>query len=93
MGWFLDGKISAVIGTHTHVQTADKRILPKGTAYMTDVGMTGPYDGVLGMKTDAIITKFLTSLPVRFEVMTGRAQLNAEFASRSDEERESCTRD
>ncbi len=75
MGWFLDGKTTAVIGTHTHVQTADNRILPKGTAYMTDVGMTGPYDGVLGMKPDAIITKFLTSLPVRFEVMNGRAQL------------------
>lgn len=75
LGWFLDGKATAVIGTHTHVQTADNRILPKGTAYMTDVGMTGPYDGILGMKPDAVITKFLTSLPVRFEVLNGRAQL------------------
>ncbi|MGC4375707.1 TIGR00282 family metallophosphoesterase [Fictibacillus sp. Mic-4] len=76
MGWFLDGKVSAVVGTHTHVQTADHRILPKGTAYLTDVGMTGPYDGILGMDRDAVLKKFLTSLPVRFEVASGREQLS-----------------
>lgn len=76
MGWYLDGRATAVVGTHTHVQTADNRILPQGTAYMTDVGMTGPYDGILGMNRDAVITRFLTSLPVRFEVMPGRKQLN-----------------
>ena len=76
MGWYLDGKTTAVIGTHTHVQTADSRILSKGTAYITDAGMTGPYDGILGMRQDAVITKFLTGLPVRFDVMSGRTQLN-----------------
>lgn len=77
MGWYLDGRVTAVIGTHTHVQTADERILPKGTGYLTDVGMTGPYDGILGVEREAVIKKFLTSLPVRFEVTNGRAQLNA----------------
>ncbi|MFV9509774.1 TIGR00282 family metallophosphoesterase [Tepidibacillus sp. LV47] len=78
MGWFLDGKVSAVIGTHTHVQTADERILPKGTAYITDVGMVGPYDGILGMKKEEVIEKFITSMPQRFEVdKSGRWQLNA----------------
>ncbi|MCZ0754106.1 TIGR00282 family metallophosphoesterase [Anoxybacillus sp. J5B_2022] len=79
MGWYLDGRVSAVIGTHTHVQTADARILPKGTAYMTDVGMTGPYDGILGVDREAVLRKFLTSLPVRFEVTEGRSQLSAVF--------------
>ncbi|MFJ5622034.1 TIGR00282 family metallophosphoesterase [Peribacillus loiseleuriae] len=78
MGWFLDGKVSAVVGTHTHVQTADNRILPQGTAYLSDVGMTGPYDGILGMERDAVIHRFLTSLPVRFEVpKEGRTILSA----------------
>ncbi|TCS83025.1 TIGR00282 family metallophosphoesterase [Tepidibacillus fermentans] len=78
MGWFLDGKVSAVVGTHTHVQTADERILPKGTAYITDVGMVGPYDGILGMKKEEVIEKFITALPQRFEVdKLGRWQLNA----------------
>lgn len=78
MGWYLDGKVSAVIGTHTHVQTADQRILPGGTAYLSDVGMTGPYDGILGVEKDAVIKRFLTSLPVRFEVARdGRNQLSA----------------
>ena len=75
-GWFMDGKVSAVIGTHTHVQTADERILPQGTGYITDVGMTGPRDSVLGVKTELIVEKFLTQMPVRFEVATGIAQLN-----------------
>ncbi|MCM3570766.1 TIGR00282 family metallophosphoesterase [Neobacillus mesonae] len=78
LGWYLDGKVSAVIGTHTHVQTADNRILPGGTAYMSDVGMTGPYDGILGMERTAVLKRFLTSLPVRFEVPSGgRNQLSA----------------
>jgi 2',3'-cyclic-nucleotide 2'-phosphodiesterase len=76
IGWYLDGQVSAVVGTHTHVQTADERILPNGTAYITDVGMTGPYDGILGMEREAVLKKFLTNLPVRFEVVEGREQLN-----------------
>ncbi|WP_413381466.1 TIGR00282 family metallophosphoesterase [Alkalihalobacillus sp. 1P02AB] len=76
MGWYLDGRVTAVVGTHTHVQTADERILPDGTAYITDVGMTGPYDGILGVEKEVIIQRFLTSLPARFEVTEGREQLN-----------------
>lgn len=77
MGWFLDGRVSAVVGTHTHVQTNDARILPEGTAYLTDVGMTGPYDGILGMKRDAVIGKFQTALPHRFEVVeSGRSTIS-----------------
>ena len=68
MGWYLDGRVSAVLGTHTHVQTADERLLPEGTAYITDVGMTGAYNSVLGVKKDIVIKKFLTKLPTRFEV-------------------------
>jgi 2',3'-cyclic-nucleotide 2'-phosphodiesterase len=78
MGWYLDGKASAVVGTHTHVQTADNRILPEGTAFITDVGMTGPYDGILGVEKEAVLKRFITNLPVRFEVpKEGRAQLSA----------------
>jgi metallophosphoesterase (TIGR00282 family) len=76
LGWFLDGQVSAVVGTHTHVQTADNRILPGGTAFITDVGMTGPYDGILGIEREPVIKKFLTNLPVRFEVTNGRTQLS-----------------
>ncbi|WP_349410570.1 TIGR00282 family metallophosphoesterase [Pseudalkalibacillus sp. SCS-8] len=76
MGWYLDGRVSAVVGTHTHVQTSDNRILPGGTAYISDVGMTGPYDGILGMSREAVLKKFLTNLPVRFEVEKGREQLS-----------------
>lgn len=68
MGWFLNGKVSAVIGTHTHVPTADEKILPGGTAYITDVGMTGPYDSVLGVKKELAIKRFLTLMPVKFEL-------------------------
>jgi len=78
MGWYLDGKVSAVVGTHTHVQTADERLLDHGTAYISDIGMVGPYDGILGMKREEVIEKFITSLPQRFEVdNTGKWQLNA----------------
>jgi hypothetical protein len=68
LGWYLDGKVSAVIGTHTHVQTADERILPKGTGYITDAGMTGPADSVIGMEKSIVLNKFVTQLPQRFEV-------------------------
>ncbi|RHW36366.1 TIGR00282 family metallophosphoesterase [Neobacillus notoginsengisoli] len=78
MGWYLDGRVSAVVGTHTHVQTSDNRILPGGTGFITDVGMTGPYDGILGVERDAVIKRFLTSMPVRFEVpKEGPVQLSA----------------
>ncbi len=76
-GWFVDGRASAVIGTHTHVQTADERILPGGTAYLTDVGMTGPYNSVIGMKRDIVIPRFMTQIPSKFEVAEGPAALNA----------------
>jgi 2',3'-cyclic-nucleotide 2'-phosphodiesterase len=67
MGWFLDGKVTAVCGTHTHVPTADQRILPGGTAYVTDIGMTGPYDSIIGVEKEQIIQKFLDQIPTRFE--------------------------
>jgi hypothetical protein len=75
MGWYLDGKVSAVVGTHTHVQTADERILPAGTAYITDVGMTGPRDSVIGIKKDLVIDRFITNLPRRFECASGPGSL------------------
>ena len=76
LGWYLDGKVTAVVGTHTHVQTADERILPGGTAYLTDVGMTGPHDGVIGMDRVAVIARFMSGLPIRFEPATGDARLH-----------------
>ena len=76
MGWYLDGKVTAVVGTHTHVQTADERVLPQGTAYITDVGMTGPHDSVIGVERGAIIQRFLTGLPQRFETATENPRLN-----------------
>ena len=77
MGWYLDGRVTAVIGTHTHVPTADEQILPGGTAFISDVGMTGPHAGIIGMDRDGIIKKFLNGLPARFEVAEGDVQLNA----------------
>ncbi len=77
MGWHLDGKVTAVIGTHTHVQTADERILPKGTAYLTDVGMTGPHDSIIGVEIEAALGRFLTALPAKFDTATGNPRLNA----------------
>jgi len=77
MGWHLDGRVTAVVGTHTHVQTADERILPKGTAYLTDVGMTGPHDSVIGVEIEAVLGKFLTGLPAKFETATGNPRLHA----------------
>lgn len=76
LSWFLDGRATAVIGTHTHVQTADERILPGGTACLTDAGMTGPHDGVIGMDRDGVIARFRTGLPVRFEPASGDPRLN-----------------
>src|SRR5438552_6989797 len=77
MGWHLDGKVTALIGTHTHVQTADERILPKGTAYLTDVGMTGPHDSVVGVEVQPALNRFLTALPQKFETATGNPRLHA----------------
>ncbi|HZP33899.1 MAG TPA: TIGR00282 family metallophosphoesterase [Candidatus Acidoferrales bacterium] len=79
MGWHLDGRVSAVIGTHTHVATADDQILPGGTAYITDVGMTGPHDSIIGMEKAAVIKRFLDGMPIRYEVATGDIQMNALF--------------
>ncbi len=76
MGWYLDGRVTAVIGTHTHVATADEHVLPRGTAYITDVGMTGPHDSVIGMDKNGILKKFLDGLPSRFEVANGDVQMN-----------------
>ena len=76
MGRYLDGRVSAVVGTHTHVQTADDCILPGGTAYLTDAGMTGPRDSVIGVRTETAISRFLTRLPKRLETASGESQLN-----------------
>ena len=75
MGWFLDGEISCIAGTHTHVQTADERVLPNGTAYISDIGMTGPFDSVIGRKKEKIIERFLTGLPIRFDLGTEDVRL------------------
>jgi 2',3'-cyclic-nucleotide 2'-phosphodiesterase len=77
MAWYLDGRVSCVLGTHTHVQTADERILPFGTGFITDVGMTGPLDGIIGVDRDIVINKFITHMPVKFEVARGIVQFNA----------------
>ena len=86
LAWFLDGKVSAVVGTHTHVQTTDNRILPNGTGYITDVGMTGPYDGILGMDREGVLNKFLTNMPQRFDEVykKGRTQLSGVFIKVND---------
>jgi len=77
MGWNLDGKVSAVLGTHTHVPTADNHVLPQGTAYITDVGMTGPHDSIIGMEKGPIIQRFFDAMPTRFSVAEGDIQMNA----------------
>lgn len=76
-GWYVDGRVSAVVGTHTHVQTADERILPGRTAYITDVGMTGPRDSVIGIRREDALARFLTQMPRRFALAPGAAQLSA----------------
>lgn len=75
LGWYLDGKVSAVLGTHTHIPTADEKILPQGTAYITDVGMVGPQDSVIGRKIEDVLARFVTALPMRFEVAKDNVQL------------------
>lgn len=77
MGWYLDGRVSAVVGTHTHVTTADESILPGGTAYQTDVGMTGPFQSVIGVMKEEVIYRFLTQIPVKFEAASQDVRLNA----------------
>jgi 2',3'-cyclic-nucleotide 2'-phosphodiesterase len=76
LGWYLTGRVSAVLGTHTHIQTADEKILPPGTAYITDAGMTGPYDSVIGRRIEDVLQRFITSMPVKFEVAEDNIQLH-----------------
>jgi metallophosphoesterase (TIGR00282 family) len=91
LGWFLDGRISAVLGTHTHIQTADERILPQGTAYITDVGMTGSVDSVIGMKKEIAIERFLTQIPRKLEVAKKDIQLQG-VVLEIDKESGGCVR-
>lgn len=84
-GWYLDGRVTAVVGTHTHIPTADETILPKGTAYITDVGMTGPYDSVIGVKKELVIEKFLSGMPARFEAANGDVRLCAVLVACDDQ--------
>jgi metallophosphoesterase (TIGR00282 family) len=79
MGWYLDGRMTAVLGTHTHVPTADERILPGGTAYQSDVGMSGPYDSVIGVETELVLARFLTGMPGKFEAAKGNPKMCATF--------------
>lgn len=85
MGYFLDGKITAMFGTHTHIQTADEQILPNGTAYITDIGMTGPKNSIIGMDKEAALKRFLTSLPERYKIACGEAILNGVVFKVNDE--------
>jgi metallophosphoesterase (TIGR00282 family) len=77
LGWYLDGRVTAVLGTHTHIPTADERVLPQGTAYQTDVGMSGPYDSVIGVETELVLQRFLTGMPGKFEAAKGNPKLCA----------------
>ncbi len=81
MGWHLDGRVTAVIGTHTHIPTADERVLPAGTAYQTDVGMSGPYDSVIGVEKELVLNRFLTGMPGKFEAATGNPKMCAVIIS------------
>ena len=85
MGWYLDGRVTAVIGTHTHVQTADARVLPRGTAYITDAGMTGPHDSIIGMEREQVLTRFVTGLPARMEPASGNPRLQAVVITADDD--------
>ena len=85
MGWHLDGTVTGVVGTHTHVQTADERILPKGTAYLTDVGMTGPHDSIIGVEIAAALGRFLNGMPARFETASANPRLNAVIIEADDQ--------
>jgi 2',3'-cyclic-nucleotide 2'-phosphodiesterase len=84
MGWHLDGKVTLVVGTHTHVQTADERILPNGTAYITDAGMTGPHDSIIGMEREPSLARFLNGMPSRYEPATGNPRLNGVLVEADD---------
>ena len=84
MGWHLDGRVTAVIGTHTHVQTADERVLPGGTAYLTDAGMTGPHDSIIGMEKEPSLTRFLNGMPAKFEPASGNPRLNGAVIEADD---------
>lgn len=79
LGWYLDGRITCMVGTHTHIQTADARILPRGTAYITDVGMTGPYDSVIGLKTDIAIRRFLHQTPYKYEMASNDVRISGVY--------------
>ena len=85
MGWHLNGRVTAVVGTHTHVQTADERVLDRGTAYITDLGMCGPIDSVLGVDTDRVLERFRTQLPVRLTAAEGRSVFSALLIDCSDD--------
>jgi metallophosphoesterase (TIGR00282 family) len=85
LGWYLDGRVTAVVGTHTHVTTADEHVLPEGTAFITDVGMTGPHGGVIGMDRQGIIKRFLDGLPARFDVASGDVQMNCVLIETDDD--------
>jgi metallophosphoesterase (TIGR00282 family) len=85
MGWYVDGRVSAVVGTHTHIPTADTRILPGGTAYQTDCGMTGPFDSVIGVEKDTVLQKFLTALPARMEPAKGGVELHSVIVEVDDQ--------
>lgn len=85
MGWHLDGKVTAVVGTHTHVQTADERLLPKGTAYLTDVGMTGPHDSIIGVEIEPALGRFLNALPAKFETAKANPRFNAVIVEADEE--------
>jgi hypothetical protein len=85
LGWYLDGRVTAVVGTHTHIPTADARVLPQGTAYQTDVGMTGPYDSVIGVQKELILQRFLTSIPARFEAATNDVRFCAVLVQCDDQ--------
>jgi len=84
MGWHLDGRVTAVIGTHTHVQTADERVLPGGTAYLTDAGMTGPHDSIIGMEKEPSLARFLNGMPTKFEPASGNPRLNGAIIEADD---------
>jgi 2',3'-cyclic-nucleotide 2'-phosphodiesterase len=84
MGWHLDGRVTAVIGTHTHVQTADERVLPGGTAYLTDAGMTGPHDSIIGMEKEPSLARFLNGMPAKFEPASGNRRLNGAVIEADD---------
>jgi metallophosphoesterase (TIGR00282 family) len=91
MGRFLDGQVSAVLGTHTHVATADEQILPKGTAYISDVGMCGPHDSVLGRDVEAVLKRFLTQMPQKMEVASGNVALCGVIVDVNEDSGRACS--